>query len=528
MTHLPALQAHRGVATECPENTMSAFRAAAAQGYRVIELDPSYTLDCQLAVLHDDTLNRTARLPDGTAPEKPLFLRELTLAQAREFDFGLAFSPKFRGEPLPLLEEALQFAEENGLGVKLDNKIRHFPPEITEKLFALIQKYETTAQPTAADPETLALYAKTFPRAELHYDGPVDASFLARFSYLGRRLTVWLPWNGPHSAWATVPFADEALCEAVKAHAKLGIWLIGDEDSFDTVCRRFSPDIVETNGAVKPRRNKGLICDLHSHTENSHDSTCPIVDLTAAAVQRGISVLAVTDHCDIQYYLSRSIPTRIARSWAQAAEENRQLSGKLRVLQGIEMGESIWFPENTQEILSARPYDVVLGSVHAIRFRDTSEPYSAMDFTDTPQQTVEDYLAGYFDEVYETAQTLSCDILSHLTCPLRYLEGRFSRKIDLTRYEPQITAILALIIRRGIALEVNTSGIGSYYGELMPTLWILEKYRRMGGYLVTLGSDAHTADRLGTGLAEATALLKQLGFRHCFYYENRIAIPYSI
>ena len=106
-----------------------------------------------------------------------------------------------------------------------------------------------------------------------------------------------------------------------------------------------------------------------------------------------------------------------------------------------------------------------------------------------------------------------------------------------TRCSPDSTATLAEMVegaaRAGLQ-EICTTDhcdlIQPGGGWMDPWDWtpILEQYRRMGGYLVTLGSDAHTADRLGTGLAEATALLKQLGFRHCFYYENRIAIPYSI
>ena len=33
------LQAHKGVSSECPENTMSAFRCAVMQGYDVIEVE---------------------------------------------------------------------------------------------------------------------------------------------------------------------------------------------------------------------------------------------------------------------------------------------------------------------------------------------------------------------------------------------------------------------------------------------------------------------------------------------------------
>ena len=39
------LQAHRGVCTEAPENTMAAFRLAVEQGYDIIEFDPKMTKD---------------------------------------------------------------------------------------------------------------------------------------------------------------------------------------------------------------------------------------------------------------------------------------------------------------------------------------------------------------------------------------------------------------------------------------------------------------------------------------------------
>ena len=38
-------QAHKGVSTEYPENTMPAFIAAVEQGYKIIELDVSVTKD---------------------------------------------------------------------------------------------------------------------------------------------------------------------------------------------------------------------------------------------------------------------------------------------------------------------------------------------------------------------------------------------------------------------------------------------------------------------------------------------------
>ena len=248
----PMLQAHRGVSTEYPENTMAAFRAAIAQGYDTIELDPNYTADGELVILHDATLNRTARRADGSTIPSPLAVAQLTLEEARSFDYGIAFGEVFKGEPIPLLEDALRLAEEHHIPVKIDNKIERFPADITEKLYALIEQYETTAALTSGKVELIHFYAKRFPRAQLHYDGPVNADILQELAPYRGRLMVWLPYQCALTTWVKVPFADETLCAAVKEVAELGVWIINDPEHHADVCARFAPDIVETTGAIKP------------------------------------------------------------------------------------------------------------------------------------------------------------------------------------------------------------------------------------------------------------------------------------
>ena len=76
------LQAHRGVSSEYPENTMAAFRASVEQGYDLIELDPKHTADGKFVILHDKTLARTARDADGNAPDYAI--KDITLQKAQE------------------------------------------------------------------------------------------------------------------------------------------------------------------------------------------------------------------------------------------------------------------------------------------------------------------------------------------------------------------------------------------------------------------------------------------------------------
>ena len=114
------LEAHQGVATECPGNTYAAFNRAAAQGYQMIELDPNYTKDGKLVVLHDDTINRTARDEFGGVIEEPINIHGITYEEACKYDYGIRFAPEYKGETLPLLEKVFAFAEENSIALMRD------------------------------------------------------------------------------------------------------------------------------------------------------------------------------------------------------------------------------------------------------------------------------------------------------------------------------------------------------------------------------------------------------------------------
>jgi glycerophosphoryl diester phosphodiesterase len=94
--------AHRGASAAAPENTMAAFRAAAAAGADGIELDVHLSRDGVPVVIHDETVERTT---DGRGA-----VARMGLAQLQQLDAGAWFAPAFAGETVPTLEAVFAWA----------------------------------------------------------------------------------------------------------------------------------------------------------------------------------------------------------------------------------------------------------------------------------------------------------------------------------------------------------------------------------------------------------------------------------
>jgi glycerophosphoryl diester phosphodiesterase len=99
--------AHRGGGGEAPENTLPAFEAAVAMGYRYLETDVHVTGDGVPLAFHDSSLDR---LTDRSGRISGLSLAEVREADAGytfSLDGGLTFPFRGTGVVIPTLEELL-------------------------------------------------------------------------------------------------------------------------------------------------------------------------------------------------------------------------------------------------------------------------------------------------------------------------------------------------------------------------------------------------------------------------------------
>ncbi len=96
------LIAHRGYAAHYPENTLSAFLAAAKAGADAVEMDIQVCADGTPLVIHDEDLHRTANRPDYVRSLRADSLQDISVHEPQRF------GTRFLGEPLATLKQVAE------------------------------------------------------------------------------------------------------------------------------------------------------------------------------------------------------------------------------------------------------------------------------------------------------------------------------------------------------------------------------------------------------------------------------------
>ena len=248
------LQAHRGVSTDAPGNTMPAYELAVTQGYDIIELDPKFTRDDICVLIHNRTINATAT-KDGKKPETDIFVKDLTLAELYEYDFGESFAPEFKGTKIPTMGEVLELSERTGIAIKIDSVAATFTEAQQDILFAQLRAHsKANVGITGAQVEFLARAAKAVPGITIHYDGVIDDEALATLDTLvesREKLYIWQRLDNEETSWCKVPPVSHEIAKKVKEHGYLGVWLLATHEEMAEAIN-FGADVVETNGEIKP------------------------------------------------------------------------------------------------------------------------------------------------------------------------------------------------------------------------------------------------------------------------------------
>lgn len=261
-----------------------------------------------------------------------------------------------------------------------------------------------------------------------------------------------------------------------------------------------------------------ILYETHMHTPLCKHARGEPSEYARAAKIRGLKGIIVTDHCPMPDGISESI--RMAEDefddylqWVLDSQEGWK--GHVDIRLGLE-SEYLPGTEKWIEKLHQRAdFDFILGSVHP-HMHEYRKKYFDGDWTE--------FHRLYYQHLAEAAETGLYDSLAHPDI----VKNMGFDEWEVDDLMPDICEALDRIVRTGVAMELNTSGLNKKVPEMNPGIEILREMKKRD-IPITLGADAHIPERVADKFEAALDSLIEVGYQHVsiFLERKRIEIPIS-
>jgi len=260
-----------------------------------------------------------------------------------------------------------------------------------------------------------------------------------------------------------------------------------------------------------------ISCDGHVHTRLCHHAVGEMEDYVRAALERGLREIVFLEHLEegIRY---RQLNWLTEEDFDYYQAEGRRLqtlyAGRIDIKLGVEVGYNPRAVAKIRERLAARSWDRIGISYHYMPLDD--HPDEDLNMLTLAEDVVararryggERILDNYFAGLLEAVQLLPGTVLCHLDAALRH-----AGTLPLSeKHLAAVDALLRLVKEKGMAMEVNTSGLAMMRAEAFPRLALLQKAVDLGIPLVA-GSDAHSPEQVGRFFQDVPDMVRRASAR---------------
>ncbi len=235
----------------------------------------------------------------------------------------------------------------------------------------------------------------------------------------------------------------------------------------------------------------------------------------AAAAAAGIEELGVSEHV---YRFRQALDLWRHPLWESSGTDDLDAYCEFVRATPLRLGVECDFvpgaEDRTAELLEARDFDYVVGSVHFIGGDAVDHPgWDVWEGSGDPDEV----WRRYFEALAACARSGLFDILAHPDLVKVWGGARPLPQRDLRHfYEPAVEAIAA----SGIAVEISTAGLRKPVGELYPARGFAEMCIEAGASFA-LSSDAHLPEHVGFAYDSAVDFLDDLGVGEICVFEQR-------
>lgn len=272
-------------------------------------------------------------------------------------------------------------------------------------------------------------------------------------------------------------------------------------------------------------RDRAVLTDYHVHLRPDDEEATAAEYFTAAnaeryreaASERGIVELGVSEHV---HRFVQALEVWTHPFWRRYAHDDLDaycsfVREETDLKLGIEADFVAGREDRMANLLEAREWDYVLGSIHFLRDEAVDMRGSPWDVWRSAEP--EKVWRRYFETLAEAARSGLFDVLAHPDLVKVWGGGA-----PLPEGDPRRFYEIAMegIAESDVAIEVSTAGLRKPVGEIYPDARFLEMCLE-AGRPVALSSDAHVPEHLGHEYERAVAWLTDLGVTELAVFERR-------
>ncbi len=252
--------------------------------------------------------------------------------------------------------------------------------------------------------------------------------------------------------------------------------------------------------------------DHHIHTSLCNHARGEMEEYVQAAIARNLTHITFLEHMEQGIVWDRKIwldESDFDLYFEEGIRLQKQYCSRLTIKLGVECGYN---PDESKTILkrlNTRKWDEIGISCHFLKRNDRERHLNIFSRNTSGiaymQSTAGSSLwSQYFEHLQEAVRILPGTFLTHLDGAFRHIP---ELKLESSHFR-QIETLLHLVKEKGMALEINTSGL-RIRNEQFPSTRILAMAREMNIPL-QLGSDAHKPNDVGAGFANCKHVLQSL------------------
>jgi histidinol-phosphatase (PHP family) len=236
--------------------------------------------------------------------------------------------------------------------------------------------------------------------------------------------------------------------------------------------------------------------DYHVHSLHSICGKSTIFEMCRKAIELGLVEIGFSDHMEFEPK-ERGYGFFNYDNYSSEIESARSLfKDKLVIRKGVEIGYQYCFEEEIKKWLRNKEFDFIIGAVHYLNHEFISHQLVA-------RSDLKEIYEAYFDEVAQSIESCLFHVIGHFDYVSKYIDNR-TPELHKFNHQEAVRKLMEKMVEKKKYLEQNSklSVPKGTHSNILSSMEIFWEYIKSGGKLISIGSDAHSTEKLGIGIKE--------------------------